>query len=125
MAFAHGIGNSALFRTRRIMLDFARSASKTAQLALDRIRIAADAPDRARLGLARVLSQALARWDDFDHAGALGLLEPFAARFARSYPSMLPTLRRLAGETHPQQDPARLFDLWLNAQRRASPGPLR
>ena len=63
-----------------------------------RIRIAADAPDRARLGLARVLSQALARWDDFDHAGALqDCWNPLPARFARSYPSMLPTLSPILG----------------------------
>ena len=98
-----------------------RYAYDEAATGLDRIRIAADAPDRARLGLASALIRALARWDDFDHAGALLILEPFVARFAQSYPSMLPTLRLLAG-IGPQQEPARLLDLWLNAQRRAAQG---
>ena len=99
-----------------------RYAYHEAAAGLGAIRIAVDAPDRARLGLASVLSSALARWDDFDHAGAFGLLKPYAARVAPSYPSMVPTLRLLAGKNGPQQEPARLLDLWLNAQRRAAQG---
>ena len=88
---------------------------------LDRIRITAGAADRARLGLARGLSRALARWDDFDHAGALDLVETYAGRVAPHFPAMLPALRLLSGERD-QREPALLFDLWRNAERRAAQG---
>ena len=88
---------------------------------LDRIRITAGADDRARLGLARALSRALARWDDFDHAGALELVETYAGRVAPHYPAMLPALRLLSSERK-QREPALLFDLWWNAERRAAQG---
>ena len=35
---------------------------------------------------------------------------------------MLPTLGLLSHESDPKREPARLFDLWLNAERRASQG---
>ena len=40
-----------------------RYAYQEAAAGLERIRVAADAPDRQRLNLALVLSRALARWD--------------------------------------------------------------
>ncbi len=89
---------------------------------LDGIRIDAGAADRARLGLARALSRALARWDDFDHAGALDLIETYAGRIAPHYPAMLPALRPLTREGDKGHEPARLFDLWWNAERRAAQG---
>ena len=95
---------------------------REAAAGLDRIRIVADARDRERLSLALVLSRALACWDDFDHVGALRLIEPIARSVARRYPSILPTLRLLSNESDPKRQPARLFDLWLNAQRRAIQG---
>ena len=99
-----------------------RYAYQEAAAGLECIRVAADAPDRQRHNLALGLSRALARWDDFDHAGALRLIEPYSRPVSQSYPSMLPTLRLLSRETDPKRDPARLFDLWLNAERRASQG---
>ena len=89
---------------------------------LQSLRIATNSPDRVRLGVARAISRALARWDDFDHAGALDLLVTYAARVARVWPTMLPALRILTHEGDQQQDPARLFDLWWNAERCASQG---
>lgn len=81
-----------------------------------------DNPGRARLGLAQMLSRALARWDDFDHSGALELMETYGAQVAASFPAMLPVLRLLAKEDDVRNTPARLFDLWLNAERRAAQG---
>ena len=88
---------------------------------LEGIRIAANAPDRARLGLARAFSRALALWDDFDHAGALARIDVYARWIARDHPAMLPALRLLAGQKE-QRVPALLFDLWWNAKRRAAQG---
>ncbi len=91
---------------------------------LDSIQIAADTLGRERLGLARSLSRAFARWDDFDHGGALRLIDVYAGRVASLWPQMLPTLRLLASanENDARREPARLFDLWLNAERRANQG---
>ena len=89
---------------------------------LDRIRIAASVPDRTRLGSARDLSRAFAHWDDFDHASAFNLIEAYETRIAQSYPGMLGSLRLLVGECDTRHEPARLFDLWLNAERRAAQG---
>ena len=118
--------NVARLRLERAMAPYLaawkRYSYQEAAAGLDRILIEVNAPDRERLSLALVLSRALAHWDDFDHARALELIEPFAGSVARSYPSMLPTLRLLSNEDDERQQPARLFDLWLNAQRRASQG---
>ena len=98
-----------------------RYAYREAASGLDAIRIAANAPDRARLELGRALSRALADWDDFDHAGALALLEDYAGRFSKDLLKRLPDLRLLAGD-RPHSQPARLWDLWWNAERRAAQG---
>ena len=87
---------------------------------LDQIGIAVSSPDRERLALARALSRAFALWDNFDHAGARGAVEPFRKFFAAKFDWVLPTLDNLLGQDRPQRDPARLFDLWLNAERRAA-----
>ena len=89
---------------------------------LDGIRIAVNARDKEFLGLARALSRALALWDDFDHAGALDRIEAYASRVAPGYPALLSTLRLLTHDSDSRNEPARLFDLWLNAERRASQG---
>ena len=99
-----------------------RFAYHEAAEGLDGIRIAADAADRARLRLALALSQALARWDDFDHAGALKLVETYAGRVAPCYPAMLPALQCLTRDDDQRHAAARLWDLWLNAERRARQG---
>ena len=92
---------------------------------MSRIHIAAASDaDEARLELAQVqvLSQALARWDDFDHRAALASIEAHAAPVAQCFPKLLPALRRLADEGDAGHEPALLFDLWLNAERRAAQG---
>ncbi|MCY4470240.1 MAG: TIGR02710 family CRISPR-associated CARF protein [Thiotrichales bacterium] len=128
---ANGTEQAVVASVARLRLDRAmapylgawrRFAYREAAEGLDGIRIAADAADRTRLAFARALSRALARWDDFNHAGALELLENYAARVATSYPSMLPALRLLTRTADKRHDPARLWDLWLNAERRASQG---
>ena len=89
------------------------------------VRLAADSPDLARLRSARSLSRAFARWDKFDHAGALDLIVDHGSQVADTWPWMMPTLRLLAGDAardEAKREPARLFDLWLNAQRRAAQG---
>lgn len=128
---ANGTEQTVVASVARLRLDRAmapylgawrRFAYHEAAEGLDGIRIGADVADRARLALARALSRALARWDDFDHAGALELLEHYGSRVGPSYPSMLPALRSLTRTADKRHEPARLWDLWLNAERRASQG---
>ena len=88
---------------------------------LELIRPAADVPGAAALALATSLSRALARWDRFDHAGALELIGNFRPRVMARYPALVPTLELLTKDGS-KREPARLFDLWLNAQRRAAQG---
>ncbi len=112
-------------RAMAVHLDaWGRFAYREAAHGLDRIKVAADAPDRPRLELARAMSHGFASWDDFDHGGALDRLEVFAARIAPDHPKMLGTIRLLSrqGDDDPKVAAARLFDLWLNAKRRAERG---
>ena len=99
-----------------------RFAYHEAAEGLDGIRIAAADTGRPSLALVRALSRALAHWDDFDHAGALRLVDPYAGRVATHFPAMLPTLRCLTERTDRRNEPARLWDLWWNAERRAIQG---
>lgn len=75
----------------------------------------------ARLILWRDLSRGLDAWDRFEHRTALELLEPYRPRIGASWSSLLAALKRLTTEDE-AQEPARLFDLWRNAQRRAAQG---
>lgn len=77
---------------------------------------------RTRLLTARDLSRAFDAWDRFDQAGALNILQPYQARLGACFGQGLTFLGILADspETNPRTEPARLLDLWLNAQRRAA-----
>ena len=59
--------SAARLRLERAMAPYLaawkRYAYQEAAAGLERIRVAADAPDRQRLNLALVLSRALAQWD--------------------------------------------------------------
>ncbi len=118
-------GDSRLRVSQAIALQlwaWRRFAYGETAVGMDEIRPPPDAPDFGRWVRARALSRAFALWDGFDHAGALRELEPYAAFVTGSYGWMLPTLRLLAHGDGPNCEPARLFDLWLNAERRAAQG---
>ncbi|MEH6873613.1 MAG: TIGR02710 family CRISPR-associated CARF protein [Candidatus Competibacter sp.] len=75
----------------------------------------------ARLALLRDLSRGLDAWDRFEHGAAWDLLDTYRPRIGASWPSLLAAIKRLtAGDE--AQEPARLFDLWRNAERRAAQG---
>ena len=124
------LASVARLRLDRAMLPYLgawrRYAYHEAAEGLNGIQIVADTPGKERLGIAHSLSRAFARWDDFDHGGALILINVYAGRVASLFPQMLmlPTLRLLASanENDARREPARLFDLWLNAERRAKQG---
>ena len=116
----------ARMRLDRAMAPFlgawSRHAYHEAAEGLDAIRVAVNNPSRAWLQFVRSMSRALARWDNFDHEGALELLNDHDGRVARHFPAMLPTIRLLANGDARANEPACLFDLWLNAERRALQG---
>ena len=85
------------------------------------IRVPGNDALRSRLARARDLSRAFAAWDRFDHGEALRLLEIYAAVISAELGRHLGVLRGLV-EFSEQQEPLRLFDLWLNAERRAAQG---
>jgi CRISPR-associated protein (TIGR02710 family) len=79
---------------------------------------------RAELQIARGLSRAFDAWDRFDHAAAGEQLEHYRPRLVKDAGAtiipLFTALKHLNAEPEsPQRTPARLWDLWLNAQRRA------
>lgn len=101
---------------------YGEAAGGLARLALPRERGL-----RAELQIAKGLSQAFDAWDRFDHAAALEQLEPYRPRLGqeagREIGPIFSALKHLtAAPAAPQRTPARLWDLWLNAQRRAAQG---
>ena len=118
--------SAARMRLDRAMAPFlgawSRHAYHEAAEGLVAIRVEVGNPGRAWLQFVRSMSQALARWDDFDHRGALELLNDHDGRVARCFPAMLPAIRLLANGDAGANIPARLFDLWSNAERRALQG---
>lgn len=76
---------------------------------------------RAELQIARDLSWAFDAWDRFDHVAALGRLEVYRPRLGAAGGPWFTALKVLtAGPEDARRTPARLWDLWLNAQRRAA-----
>lgn len=78
---------------------------------------------RAELQIARDLSQALDAWDRFDHQQAMDMLRLYRPRIGKQLGLSIKFLELLCLEDgEPLKEPAQLFDLWLNAQRRAAQG---
>jgi hypothetical protein len=77
---------------------------------------------RAARDRARDLSAAFAAWDRFDHAAAASLLDLYAGVAAPALAAWYAPLRTLAGAGSPKRTGLLIWDLWLNAQRRAADG---
>jgi len=114
-------------RLRRAMAPYlnawARYAYGEAAQGLERIDMPRDGKLRAELQIARDLSAAFDAWDRFDHAAAFKKLQIYRQRIGERAGAHLKFLEYLtAGDANARTEPARLFDLWLNAQRRAAQG---
>ena len=113
-------------RLRRAMAPYLaaweRFAYHEAAEGLNSIRIAAGAINGQQLQIARGLSRALSFWDNFDHVGALELIKLYSTHVKKCFPSMFQTLPVLTNTNDKRREPALLFDLWLNAERRAAQG---
>jgi CRISPR-associated protein (TIGR02710 family) len=90
---------------------------------LRRIAMPGSSSLRAELQIARDLSGAFDAWDRFDHRAALDQLEMYRPRIGATAAPWFTALKSLnAVPEEPRRTPARLWDLWLNAQRRAAQG---
>lgn len=74
---------------------------------------------RGELNRARDLSHAFALWDRFEHTAAKTELDRYRPMLARDNSMLYQAIDMLAKDDH-RREPARLFDLWRNAQRRAA-----
>ena len=69
------------------------------------------------------LGKAFDAWDRFDHVRSAQLLDPYRKWIASDHQPLLNSIDDLTREqTHPVVVPARLWDLWFNALRRAGQG---
>lgn len=118
-------------RLRRAMQPFVgawqRYAYGEAAEGLARLALPRDNALRAELQIARGLSQAFDAWDRFDHLAACEQLERYRPRLGKDAGAfvgpLFTALKHLSDEDNRQlRTPARLWDLWLNAQRRAAQG---
>jgi CRISPR-associated protein (TIGR02710 family) len=106
---------SALATWHRFAYDEAAEALETVQVPRD-VHLAAD------LNRARDLSAALAAWDRFDHVEALRRLRPYAPIIGGRFGAHVGVLEALTDSDSPRREPLRIWDLWLNAERRARAG---
>lgn len=84
-----------------------------------RMGASANAALRARRQQTLHLSQVFEHWDRFDHHGAYALLEPYRARIGEKLSMHITALRELAEGSGAKAEALRLWDLLLNAERRA------
>ena len=103
------------------LASWQRFAYDEAAIGLAGITMPADMRLRGRLSRARDLSRAFAAWDRFCHAEAKTLLHSYEAIIGRELGNYLEALHYLTGDSD-KNEPARLFDLWRNAERRAAQG---
>ncbi len=78
---------------------------------------------RSDLQIARDLSDAFDAWDRFDHKRALQMLRIYQPRVGEKLGLHFTFLTLLTvPDEDPRREPARLWDLWRNAERRAAQG---
>jgi len=115
---------SDMVRLRRAMAPYVsaweRFAYGEAWKGLSGLSAPSDPALRAELQVAMDLSMAFDAWDRFDHREALRILQIYSGRIGRKLPGHLAFLRLLCADAEDaRREPALLYDLWLNAQRRA------
>ncbi|MEA2093161.1 MAG: TIGR02710 family CRISPR-associated CARF protein [Pseudomonadota bacterium] len=79
---------------------------------------------RGELNRVRNLSRGFASWDRFDHRAALEFLELYRPRIGETLGLHLTALAMLIEDDSKRRQPLQLYDLWLNARRRAHQGAM-
>lgn len=122
-AITANIDNIRIEKAMQPYLDaWTRHAYAEAAQGLGNISVPFDADLRAYLNIAHNLSRGFAAWDRFDHKTALKILKPYRQRIGSQLGLHLKTLEMLNEEDGKRREPLQLYDLWLNAQRRAVQG---
>lgn len=113
-------------RLRRAMhplLDaWRRYAYDEAAAGLGAIPMPRDAALQAQLRRARALSSAFADWDCFKHGSAAAALEMHAPVLPEAWKVYIGAAKSLSGAESPRRTGLQIWDLWLNALRRAKAG---
>ncbi len=98
-----------------------RYAYAQASDGLQRIPMPEQATLRGALLRARDLSAAFAAWHRFDHKGAHELLREYQTTLGKDG-QYIGAASSLANPKAPNHEPALIYDLWLNAERRSKQG---
>jgi len=118
--------NIELIRFQRSLEPFKKSwqryAYSEAEAGLKQLNSPRDNSLRARLNSFRDLSHAFAEWDNFNHIDALQILQRYAPRLPNTIKPYIAIGMRLNDIDDKKRDAARLYDLYLNALRRAHQG---
>ncbi len=99
-----------------------RYAYSEAEAGLKNIRTPGDTQLRAALNRFRELSQAFAEWDNFNHDIAFPILKRYAPKLPQTMKPYIDIAMRLNDRDQNKRNAARLYDLYLNALRRAHQG---
>jgi CRISPR-associated protein (TIGR02710 family) len=110
---------------RPLLTAWRRFAYDEAAAGLESIPVPANARLRQLRHRALTLSRAFAAWDRFDHIEARRVLGDYGASLRPVFGSQLDALRILGHHDevgHVRREGLRIWDLWLNARRRAAAG---
>ena len=118
--------NSEQIRFQRQIAPYkqawSRYAYSEAEAGLKSLKPPTDTGLRGQYSRFRELSRALAEWDNFNHAQALAIMQPFAPTLPEAFKPYISIAMRLNDQNPAKRDAARLFDLYRNAERRAAQG---
>ncbi len=99
-----------------------RYAYSEAEAGLSQMSAPRSSELRGQFSKFRDLSRAFAEWDNFNHLAALDIIQRYAPSLPPELKAHLTIAMRLNDHKIPKRDAARLFDLYLNALRRAAQG---
>lgn len=99
-----------------------RYAYSEAEAGLSQISAPRSTELRGQFSKFRDLSRAFTDWDNFNHPAALTTLQRYAPSLPDEFKAYLAIAMRLNDRNTAKRDAARLFDLYLNALRRAAQG---
>lgn len=115
--------NSEQIRFQRLIAPYkqawTRYAYSEAEAGLKQLKPPTQPEVRGEYTRFRELSRAFAEWDNFNHRLAFDILQNYASKELAHY---LTVARALNDQQAAKRDAARLFDLYRNAQRRATQG---
>ncbi|MGD0959525.1 MAG: TIGR02710 family CRISPR-associated CARF protein [Methylomonas sp.] len=99
-----------------------RYAYSEAEAGLKTLKSPLDTGLRGQFIRFRDLSRAFAEWDNFNHGLALSIIQSYTAKLPDNLKGYIDSAVHLNHNNPAKRDAARLFDLYLNAQRRAAQG---